>query len=190
MEWTPDLELRGCIVVARPYRLSDVDELFSAARESLREVGPWLPWCHENYSRTDSEEWVRGCEQRWRVDESYDFALLDAQDGRYCGGVGINLVQRNYRMANLGYWVRSSETGRGIATEAARLVAGFGFDVVGLERIEIVVATENHASVKVAERAGARREAVLRRRLQLHGKGHDAVMLSILREDLADHPAC
>jgi RimJ/RimL family protein N-acetyltransferase len=73
-------------------------------------------------------------------------------------------------MANLGYWVRTSETGRGIASKATRLVAQFGFAELGLQRIEILAAVGNVASQRVAEKAGAVRECVARKRLLINGE--------------------
>jgi hypothetical protein len=82
-------------------------------------------------------------------------------------------------LANLGYWVRTSATGHGVATRAARLVAQFGIEKIGLLRVEIVVAIGNIASMRVAEKAGAKREGILRNRLVGRDKVLDAVMHSL-----------
>lgn len=87
-------------------------------------------------------------------------------------------------MANLGYWVRTSAAGRGVATGATRAVARFGFEQIGLKRIEIVAAVNNLSSQRVAEKAGAVREGVLRKRLLIRGESHDAVLFSLVAEDL------
>ena len=85
-------------------------------------------------------------------------------------------------MGNLGYWVRTSAAGRGAATRATRLAARFGFEQLGLHRIEIVAAIDNIGSQRVAEKAGAVREGVLRKRLLIRGKSQDAVLYSLIRE--------
>ena len=84
------------------------------------------------------------------------------------------------KVVNLGYWVRSSRVKHGIATAAALLLADFGFKELKLNRIEILAAVENHASQRVAAKAGAMREGILRNRLLLHGKIHDAVIFSLI----------
>jgi RimJ/RimL family protein N-acetyltransferase len=71
-----------------------------------------------------------------------------------------------------------------VATVAALLAASFGFTKLALQRIEIVAAVGNVASQRVAERAGAKREGVLRNRLLLHGRAVDAVMYSLIPADL------
>lgn len=185
MEWEPEIRLTGEGLVARPYVGSDTDSLFEAAIESTGEIFPWLPWCHPKYSRGEAEEWTRGCKKRWVAGESYDFALFEGDEGRFLGGCSLNLLQPVNRLANLGYWVRTSATGRGVATASVGLVAGFGFGRLELRRVEIVISTENAASLRVAEKAGALREGVLRNRLSFHGKAHDAVMFSLIDGEIS-----
>jgi RimJ/RimL family protein N-acetyltransferase len=68
----------------------------------------------------------------------------------------------------------------GIATTATLLLSDFGFKQLNLNRIEILVAIENKASQRVAVKAGAMREGLLRNRLLLYGKIHEAVMFSLI----------
>ena len=111
--------------------------------------------------------------------------LVDGSGG-IAGSCGLNHLDHENRRANLGYWVRTDRTGRGHAVAATRLVAGFGFDVAGMHRIEIVMSVRNLASRAVAERAGAHHEGVARGRLLLGGEFHDAHTFSLLPGDL--HP--
>lgn len=100
----------------------------------------------------------------------------------------MNQLNYIHRVANLGYWTRSSAVGRGVGTIATRLVARFGFEQLGLQRIEIVAAVGNRASQRVAEKVGATREGVLRRRLLIHGKSQDAFVYSLVSEDAEGWP--
>ena len=110
----------------------------------------------------------------------FHFAL-DTQAGEFLGVAGISSFDSVNRRANLGYWVRSGRTGRGVATSAVGQLAEWAFENTDVTRLEIVVAVENRASLRVAEKAGAAREGVLRKRLVLGGRTHDAVMLSLTR---------
>ena len=83
--------------------------------------------------------------------------------------------------ANLGYWVRSSAASKGVATAATKLTRDWGFANTDLVRIEILVATGNIASRRVAEKSGALYEGTLRSRLTVHGTRHDAAMYSFVR---------
>ena len=178
------LELTDEHLIVRTYRDDDVPLLFAAVRESIAEVSPWLPWCHENYSIEESREFIKSRIAAAQGDEHYSFAVFSKDDPRLLGGVGLNFINRVHQFGNLGYWVRTSAGGRGVASTAAALVARFGFEQLGLQRIEILAAVPNIASQRVAEKIGAIREGVLRKRLLIRGEPQDAILFSLVREDL------
>jgi RimJ/RimL family protein N-acetyltransferase len=93
----------------------------------------------------------------------------------------LNQIDEAHRTANLGYWVRTSAAGQGVTSQAVRLLAEWAFANTNLERLEIVAAVGNVRSQRVAEKADALREGLLRSRLYLHGQPHDAVVYSIIR---------
>lgn len=168
----------------RPYRSDDVDAHYDAVRASADEVARWLPWCHPAYSRQESEAWIAARADAWAAGEAYSFAVIDADDGEFLGGCGLNHINRVHAYANLGYWIRTDAAGRGAATAAALLVARFGFEQVGLQRIEIGMSLDNHASRRVAEKTGAVREGVLRHGIRLNDEPQDALLFSLLPSDL------
>ena len=168
----------------RPFRENDVPLLFEAVRESVNELSTWMPWCTPEYSIKESTEFVRSTPAAWEKGEHYSFVVFEAGTGRFLGGTGLNFINRLHNFANLGYWVRTSATRRGVASGAVRLVARFGVEVLKFSRLEIIAAVGNVVSRRVAEKAGARREGVLSKRLQLHGQSQDAVMFSLTAEDL------
>jgi ribosomal-protein-serine acetyltransferase len=168
----------------RRYQLDDASGLYEAARESIADIYPWMKWCHPDYSIEDSRSWVPLTVADWEAGVAYDFVVYDCDTGRFLGAVGINQINRVHDFANLGYWIRSSAAGRGLAPQAVRLCARFGFEELKLQRIEIVAAVGNARSQRVAEKAAATREGVLRHRLNIDGTWHDAVMFSVLPGDL------
>ena len=184
-----EIELTDGIVAIRRYRDGDAEFLYEAVRESIAEVSVWLSWCHEGYSIEESRDFVATRNVLSQGDEWYSFAVLDHSSGRFLGGVGINFINRVHQFANLGYWVRTSAAGRGVATRATMLAARFGFQELGLNRIEIIAAVDNIASQRVAERAGAVREGILRKRLSINGVPHAAVLFSLVAEDLSEPSA-
>jgi RimJ/RimL family protein N-acetyltransferase len=157
--------------------------LYAAVRESLPEVSRWLAWCDENYSIDESRHFIAARKLASQGDEWYSFGVFEKSSGVFVGGVGLNFINRVHQFGNLGYWVRTSATGRGFATRATRLAARFGFEQLGLRRIEIVAAIGNTASQRVAEKAGAIRECVARKRLLIQDESHDAVIYSLIPAD-------
>jgi RimJ/RimL family protein N-acetyltransferase len=164
----------------RPYRADDAQALYEAARESIGDVFPWLEWCHPDYSMAEAAEWASLQAARASDSAEFVFAVVGPRD-EFLGGCGVNQVNRIHRFANLGYWVRSSAAGRGLARAAVRQTAELVFQKTDLVRLEIVCAVENRRSQRVAEAVGAVREGILRSRLLLHGKAVDAVMYSLVR---------
>ena len=179
-----DLELVGPTVVLRRPARADAEALWEAIVESTAEVGRWMEWCRPDYTRAEAQAWVAGARSAWARGEAFDFVVVDRQEGAVLGGCGVNQVDALNRRANLGYWVRTSATGRGVATEAAALAAHLGLRELGLGRLEIVVATPNLASQRVAAKLGAVREGVMRNRFWLQGDAVDAVLYSLVPSDL------
>jgi ribosomal-protein-serine acetyltransferase len=132
----------------------------------------------------EAESWIATCQNQWERQSDFEFGILDAVQGTLLGGVGLNQINRQHHFGNLGYWVRSSASGAGIASRAARLVARFGLTTVGVRRIEVVAATGNLASQRVADKVGATFEGVLRNRLLVRGQHLPARLYSLVPEDL------
>jgi RimJ/RimL family protein N-acetyltransferase len=175
MKTTPEITIR-------PHVLEDIERHHEAVAESIEELSRWMPWCHAGYSIEDSRGWIEARIKGFAAATDYTFAIVD-RDNRVLGSCGLgHLDVRNLR-ANLGYWVRTSCLGRGVATIAVRLVSDWTFANTEFQRLEIVTALGNTSSQRVAEKAGAVREGLLRSRLKLNGILHDAVMNSIIRPD-------
>jgi ribosomal-protein-serine acetyltransferase len=164
----------------RPYRLEDAREIWEAARESLPELTQWMPWAHRDYSIEESRSWLSAQVQAFQQRTTFEFAITSA-DGAYLGGCGLNQVDILNQRANLGYWVRSSAAGRGVATTAAQLTRDWAFANTDLVRVEILIAVGNMASRRVAEKSGAVYEGIMRSRLRVHGTRHDAAMYAFIR---------
>ena len=111
--------------------------------------------------------------------KAYEFKIVDA-DGAYLGGCGLNQIDVINKRANLGYWVRSRAAGRGITPRAVFLLRDWAAANTDLHRLEVVVATGNLRSRRVAEKCGAVFEGTLRHRLLLNDVYQDAVLFSLL----------
>jgi RimJ/RimL family protein N-acetyltransferase len=173
-------ELTGGGLRLRPYRSEDASPLLAAVRESIESVGRWLPWCHAGYAAHDAEAWIAHCGENWRSGEHFAFAAFDTESGEFLGGLGLNQRNRLHNFMNLGYWVRASRQRHGVAVRAAHLVATFGFEQLGLTRIEIVAEIENLASRRVAEVLGASHEGTARNRIVARGQPIHAAVYSLV----------
>ncbi len=173
----------------RPYKIEDIPALFQAAIESSNEIFPWLPWCHPAYTIEDSSGWVHHTVEQWQNGREYNFIIFELNSGEFAGGVGLNETDSYHHTANLGYWVRTCFAGRGAASSAARLIAEFGVAQLGFQRMEIIASIENIPSQKAAIKSGAHYEGILRNRLFIRGKQHDAAVFSFIPADFETPPS-
>ena len=174
------LRLTDGVVELRAPRRADTAEVYAAVRESLPELLPWMVWASADYREVEAAEWIRRAGRAFADGVEYQFVVRLVESGELLGSVGLNAFDRLNRWANLGYWIRTSRQGNGFITRAAALVTDFAFAELGLGRVEIMAAVENTRSQAVAERLGALREGVARRRLRVGEAVQDAVVFSII----------
>lgn len=175
-----ELRAEGYPCWLRPCEKSDGPGIHEAAAESIERVGRWMGWLTDSYGVSDATDWAQAAGADWAQGSRYEFVIIDTASGKICGCCGLNRINREDLVCNLGYWVRESMTRRGIATAAARLLKTFGLEVLGFQRIEVVVADGNTPSRGVAEKLGAEYEGVQRMRLRVGGTSHDAHMYALL----------
>ncbi|WP_448097469.1 GNAT family N-acetyltransferase [Luteibacter yeojuensis] len=182
-------DLGDGVVSLRVHRPTDAEALAAAVRESVATVGRWQDWCHEGYGTADADTWMDICRKDWLLGDGYEMLIVDARTDVILGGMGVNQRNREQRFANLGYWVRESMQGRGIATRAGRLAIRFAFGTAKVARLEIVAAWDNLPSRKTAERLGGIFEGRLRKRLVVKETSVDAAMYSLIADDLPESSA-
>ena len=171
------------VVTLRPFQMEDADQLYSAVRESLADVKPWMSWAHDDYSPEEARSFIAITRARWEETTLLAFAITDANTDELVGGISLGHLHPVYHLCNVGYWVRTSRHGEGIAGRAAKLAARFGFENAGLVRAEIVIAVGNQKSMRVAEKLGAHYEGVLLNRMVVGKSVYDAHMYSIIPQD-------
>ena len=168
-------------LLLRPFRLDDAPQLHCAVQESLKELKPWMSWATDEYSERTAREYISIARARWEEHTFYAFAVLRGDD--LLGACTLSSIHPIYHFCNLGYWIRTSCHGQGIAGRAAKLVACFAFEHLGLIRVEIVIALGNRPSLRVAEKIGAHDEGILLNRMVVGKSIYDAHMYSLLPSD-------
>jgi ribosomal-protein-serine acetyltransferase len=159
----------------------DAEELFLENDQNRVHLRNWMPWVDDTKSATDTLEFVRRASKAAADGMQFHYAIL--LDEKIVGVVGFNRIEKNNRCATMGYWLAKSQTGRGLMTKAVKALIREGFRQLGLNRIEARVATGNHASQAVCERAGLKKEGVLRQAEWLYDRYVDLTMNSILKSE-------
>jgi ribosomal-protein-serine acetyltransferase len=179
----PFTTLTDGVVLLRSYDFGDVPVLHQAVQESLAELSPWMSWATKGYTQEVAQNFVTISRAEWSKGGIYGFAILNAQTGEFVGGCGLSHIHPVYHFCNLGYWIRSPQHGHGYAGRAAKLVAKFAFEKLNLIRTEIVIAKDNEASKRVAEKIGAHYEGILLNRMVVGKLVYDAHMFSLVPSD-------
>lgn len=133
-----------------------------AVAESIEELRPWMAWASKTRSAADSEQHCRDMLAKWQSREELDFTFTDKAGGHMVGKGGLHTIDWAIPKFEIGYWIRSSCTRRGYATEAATGLVEFARDVLGARRVEITSDARNVASRRVAEKCGFVLEGIRR----------------------------
>jgi len=188
----PHAEIRAGGFVLRPFRRRDTASLHRAVLASHDELAEFLPWANTRYTRASAAGFVRESIRSWREAKAYDFAVHRPEQPDYhIGNVSIWHVSRGYRSGEIGYWIRTGETGRGAATEAAGAMLRVGFERLGMHRIVVRIAAGNLASEQVARKLGFTREGLLREEVKIGGRWVDHSIWGILKREYGggSHPS-
>lgn len=164
----------------RAMRVSDAPDMFDYARRpEVTRCLLWNPHADVSYTRRYLE-YLAG---RYRLGQFYDWALICKEDGRMIGTCGFVRFDYPHNGAELGYVLNPDYHGKGLMTEAARRILQFGFQVLGLHRIESRFMIENDPSRRVMERLGMTFEGVRRSAMLVKGLYRDIGICSILANE-------
>lgn len=119
----------------------------------------------------------------WGPPSVYAWAITEPVDDRLLGTTALFALAGPMHRAELGFSLRRSHQGRGLAGEAVRLALDFAFDTLGLARIEADVDPRNTPSCRLVERFGFQREGLLRDRWRVGGEFADSIAYGLLRAD-------
>jgi ribosomal-protein-alanine N-acetyltransferase len=168
-------------LVLRQIVPDDADDVFAYASDS--EVAAWTTW-EAHQTLDDSREFI-GRVQRWYADGfGGPWGLELKETGRLIGTCGMAITPHHSR-AELGYALGRRWWGHGLMTEAVLEALRYGFNDVGLNRIEARCIPANIGSARVMEKAGMTYEGTLREQFYAKGSFVDLKMYSILWHEWA-----
>jgi RimJ/RimL family protein N-acetyltransferase len=148
----------GSGMVLREWHRADIPAMVEAIDDP--ETRATLPHIPNPYTPADAEQWVSTTRVLLTAGTAAELAVL--VDGSLAGSVGLRIGGPDGATGEVGYWVAAPLRRRGIASTAARVLADFGFDTLGLGRIELNAAVTNTASRRAAEKAGFELEGIRR----------------------------
>lgn len=102
--------------------------------------------------------------------DSVLFAIINNETGLHIGNIKIGSIHPHYKHADISYFIGDKTCwNKGLATEAVRLICRFGFEELGLRRIEAGTYDVAKGSQAVLLKNGFRREAVFKEQVFFEG---------------------
>lgn len=173
----PDPALSDGAMVLRAWDQSDVEVVLAAGLEQLISRYRYsLP-----RTRDAARRWIIGTEADRLAGRRVELAITE-------GGVALGsvaLAELTHGNAMVRYWLLPDGRGRGLATAAVRLLAGWAFSAAGLDRLGALIEPDNRASAAVLHRCGFVKEGRLRRHMTAwDGSRVDCELYGLLAGDL------
>jgi RimJ/RimL family protein N-acetyltransferase len=130
-----------------------------------------------------AQELLRDIRQKFTARRLLQWGVAARETGEVIGTFGLNNVSLPHRRAEVGFSLLRDQWGRGLATEALRLLLRYSFETLGLHRVEADVDPKNERSLRALARQGFRREGYLRERWHHLGEVHDGIFLGLLQPE-------
>ncbi|MCX4879623.1 GNAT family N-acetyltransferase [Streptomyces sp. NBC_00847] len=156
-------------LLLRPWRAEDAPAVHEAFQDPL--MHQW------HIRRSDSEAeaagWIEEWQKAWEGERTAQWAVTDADSDRLLGRVALREIALGDGVAEVAYWTTAAARGQGAAARAMTALSRWALDEIGFHRLELMHATANHASCRVAAKTGFALEGTKRSAL-LHPDGwHD-----------------
>ena len=187
--------LEGPRVLLRPLRSGDFDAWHDVRKRSRDWLEAWepLPEPGSPDPATDPDAFRARCgawDRQRQFDAAYGFGVFLRDGERFAGEVSLGNVQRGpFQSAYVGYWIDEALAGPGYVPEACVAVFRFGFETLGLHRLQVAIVPRNLASRRVARKLWLRGEGVALRYLEIDGHWEDHVRYAITAEEWSQRRA-
>ncbi len=156
----------------------DANALFHLIDTNRAHLRRWLTWERQTQSAHDCEQFITS---RLRITaENGGFTAALWHQEQLAGLIELQKISWIDRRSAIGYWLGKTFQGHGLMTAACRAVVDYGFDTLGLNRIEIEAAAGNKRSRAIPERLGFHQDGILRQYQQVNGHYLDLVVYSML----------
>jgi len=189
---TPPYRIETGRLVIRCWQPRDATLLKEAIDQSLDHLRPWMPWAHTEPTALEEKiELLRRFRGEFDLGTNFVYGILSRDEALVLGGTGLHPRVGDDAL-EIGYWIRESAVGNGLASEATTALTRAAFAWCEVDRVEIKVDPENAASLGIPRRLGYVEEATLRRRqlpLVDGAERRDFVVFSMLAEEVAGSPA-
>lgn len=144
---TPRLILRNVLP-------GDGKAMFEAKAESFKELNTWMAWAKELGTEDDYEIVARKNHAEFILRRDIMIVGFEKASGKFVIGTGLHRMDWERGIFEIGYYVRTSETGKGYASESTNALIRYAFNALGAKKITICHVDGNDGSRRVIEKLG------------------------------------
>ncbi len=177
--------LTGDRIVMRTPVAMDFREWAGLRGESRSFLEPWEPkWADDELDRTAWRQRLGRYREDFARGSAVAFFIFDKASGKLLGGITLGNIRHGVAQSgHIGYWIGERYAGQGLMFDALNLLGNFAFDTLRLHRIEAACIPGNARSIRVLEKAGFKREGLLRSYLKINGVWHDHFLYARIEDD-------
>ncbi len=150
-------------LILRPPHVKDAPVVNEAILESFDRLSKWLDWADHRPTLEETEENLQIMYSRWLSREDLPFCIFDRITGNYIGETGLHKIDWSLPRCEIGYWVRTSYSGKGIAIESTHALLLYALKELNAVRVEIKCDEDNIKSRRIPEALSFVEEGILRR---------------------------
>lgn len=177
-----DFEIKVSDKLLLKLRKEEESQLFfDLVNKNREEFRKWFPWVDRTLSLEDTRKFIIKCQEDFKEKSAADFGVL--YEGKWIGSMGFHTIKLDNGWAEVGYWLDSDYIGKGIMTDCVRAVIDYGFNELGLHRVQIRCDSVNVRSKAIPERLGFKLEGVMRENHKWGEQFSDGLIYGILKSE-------
>ena len=157
----PD-EIRTPHLLLRSARPGDAPALYDAIESSLPEFFPWLAFSAKQPDLETLERVSTEAQEKFAAHEFFVWRVWEPDGNTMVGTVDLHSIHLDAPSCEIGFWMRTSHTGRGLAKEAVNAIIDVALEHLGALRIEARCDTRNERACRFIERLGFVFEGIAR----------------------------
>lgn len=155
--------------------------LYDAVDSNRQHLSEFLPWVSNMQSVEDFKAYIQNCEELYRQKKEVSFVIL--LNNVPVGRIGLHYINLDNKNAAIGYWLTKEAEGKGIITRSCQKLISYGFEQLGLHRIEIKAGVNNLKSQAIPQKLNFKKEGILREAELVNGVYLDLVLYSLLKDE-------
>lgn len=175
-------ELKTERLILRKFDLNDIAKVTELASEF--EIADTTLRIPHPYTEIHAKEWIEQQYTWLNQNLSLTWAITIKENGDLIGAIGLMNFNQPFSHAELGYWIGKPYWNKGYASEAAKAIIKYGFDILELNRLHAHHFSRNTSSGKVLLKIGMQHEGTFRQHIKKWDKFEDIEMYGILKSDV------